>query len=292
MWRRRHSRVASAAGDSIMLAGTKLHRQQYVYAFSPCAASRLEPAAASSQTQGLARGQAQDPLPRPRARTPLAGNPVHRPERTVGRLVPTHYGQSNLTDETIDYFVGHTLSRTLTCWSNRSGGRCSSRKPPADHDDAPDHAQSRRHHARVRRPPARDTRQCSTAICTPPTRATRPRAASTRCCCAIPASTAIIHHRLAHELYHLGVPLLARHRSPSWRIRPTGIDIHPGAHIGASFFIDHGTGVVIGETAVIGERVRLYQARDAGRQALSGRRATGSLHKGLAAPSRSSKTTW
>ncbi|HEX6591326.1 MAG TPA: serine O-acetyltransferase EpsC [Moraxellaceae bacterium] len=74
-----------------------------------------------------------------------------------------------------------------------------------------------------------------------------------------PGVVAIIHHRLAHELYTRGVPLLARivaeiaHSS-------TGIDIHPGAHIGASFFIDHGTGVVIGETAVIGQRVRLYQA--------------------------------
>ncbi len=73
-----------------------------------------------------------------------------------------------------------------------------------------------------------------------------------------PGVKAIIHHRIAHELYRLGTPILARiiaelaHSS-------TGIDIHPGAEIGASFFIDHGTGVVIGETVVIGERVRLYQ---------------------------------
>ena len=74
-----------------------------------------------------------------------------------------------------------------------------------------------------------------------------------------PGIVAIIHYRLAHTLYELEVPLLARivaelaHSS-------TGIDIHPGAQIGGGFFIDHGTGVVIGETAVIGERVRVYQA--------------------------------
>src|SRR6478735_7246858 len=74
-----------------------------------------------------------------------------------------------------------------------------------------------------------------------------------------PGLTAIIHHRLAHGLYGLGVPLLARIVAELAH-SATGIDIHPGAKIGNSFFIDHGTGVVIGETAIIGNRVRLYQA--------------------------------
>ncbi len=74
-----------------------------------------------------------------------------------------------------------------------------------------------------------------------------------------PGVLAMIHHRLAHGLYGLGLPLLARMVSELAHAQ-TGIDIHPGARIGAGFFIDHGTGVVIGETAVIGERVRLYQA--------------------------------
>jgi serine O-acetyltransferase len=73
-----------------------------------------------------------------------------------------------------------------------------------------------------------------------------------------PGVLAMIHHRLAHKLYHLGVPLLARIVAEIAHA-DTGIDIHPGATIGSSFFIDHGTGVVIGETAVIGDRVRLYQ---------------------------------
>ena len=74
-----------------------------------------------------------------------------------------------------------------------------------------------------------------------------------------PGIQAMIHHRVAHALYRLEVPLLARIVAELAHAQ-TGIDIHPGAHIGAGFFIDHGTGVVIGETARIGERVRIYQA--------------------------------
>lgn len=74
-----------------------------------------------------------------------------------------------------------------------------------------------------------------------------------------PGILAVIHHRLAHHLYRAGLPLLAR-ISAEIAHSVTGIDIHPGAQIGRSFFIDHGTGVVIGETAIIGERVRIYQA--------------------------------
>jgi serine O-acetyltransferase len=73
-----------------------------------------------------------------------------------------------------------------------------------------------------------------------------------------PSMLAIIHHRLAHRLYELGAPLVARIVSEIAHGK-TGIDIHPGAKIGPSFFIDHGTGVVIGETAIVGARVRLYQ---------------------------------
>jgi serine O-acetyltransferase len=69
----------------------------------------------------------------------------------------------------------------------------------------------------------------------------------------------MIHHRIAHVLYRLGVPLLAR-LVAELAHSATGIDIHPGAQIGPGFFIDHGTGVVIGETAEIGSNVRLYQA--------------------------------
>jgi serine O-acetyltransferase len=73
-----------------------------------------------------------------------------------------------------------------------------------------------------------------------------------------PGIYAITNHRVAHELYRLEVPVIPRIISENAH-SITGIDIHPGARIGRSFFIDHGTGVVIGETAIIGDRVRIYQ---------------------------------
>lgn len=75
---------------------------------------------------------------------------------------------------------------------------------------------------------------------------------------AYPATQAIAMFRLAHALSELGVPLIPRVITEHAH-RRTGIDIHPGAEIGRRFFIDHGTGVVIGETAEIGNRVKLYQ---------------------------------
>ena len=73
-----------------------------------------------------------------------------------------------------------------------------------------------------------------------------------------PGFYAIAVYRLSHELYKSGVPILPRMIS-EYAHSMTGIDIHPGATIGSPFFIDHGTGVVIGETAVIGDRVIIYQ---------------------------------
>ncbi|WP_373989561.1 serine O-acetyltransferase EpsC [Duganella sp. BuS-21] len=93
-----------------------------------------------------------------------------------------------------------------------------------------------------------------------------------------PGVLAMIHYRLAHQLYVLGLPLLARIVAELAH-SATGIDIHPGAQIGAGFFIDHGTGVVIGETAVIGERVRVYQAVTLGAKRFP-TDAEGNLQKG------------
>jgi serine O-acetyltransferase len=75
---------------------------------------------------------------------------------------------------------------------------------------------------------------------------------------AYPSVFAVATYRIAHELHALGVPLVPRIASEHAHAR-TGIDIHPGARIGRRFFIDHGTGVVIGETCEIGDRVMLYQ---------------------------------
>lgn len=73
-----------------------------------------------------------------------------------------------------------------------------------------------------------------------------------------PGFSAIMVHRLAHPLYLAKVPLIPRMMS-EWAHSKTGIDINPGASIGCPFFIDHGTGVVIGETAIIGDNVKIYQ---------------------------------
>lgn len=94
-----------------------------------------------------------------------------------------------------------------------------------------------------------------------------------------PSITALTHQRIAHELYKLDVPLIPRiitemaHSS-------TGIDIHPGATIGEEFFIDHGTGVVVGETCVIGKHCRLYQGVTLGALSFP-KEADGSLVKNI-----------
>lgn len=94
-----------------------------------------------------------------------------------------------------------------------------------------------------------------------------------------PGILAMIHYRLAHQLYLSGLHLLARIITEIAHSE-TGIDIHPGAHIGASCFIDHGTGVVIGETAHLGTGVRIYQAVTLGAKRFPAD-ADGNLKKGL-----------
>jgi len=96
---------------------------------------------------------------------------------------------------------------------------------------------------------------------------------------AYPGFRAITVHRLAHALYSLQVPILPRVMSEIAHSR-TGIDIHPGATIGERFFIDHGTGVVIGETTVIGKNVKLYQGVTLGALSFPKDESTGMLMKG------------
>jgi serine O-acetyltransferase len=83
-----------------------------------------------------------------------------------------------------------------------------------------------------------------------------------------PGLLAVTIHRMAHQLYEQNVPLIPRIMS-EYAHSLTGIDIHPGVHIGEAFFIDHGTGVVIGETTIIGEHVRIYQGVTLGALSLS-----------------------
>ena len=95
---------------------------------------------------------------------------------------------------------------------------------------------------------------------------------------AYPAFEAISIFRIAHELYLLKVPMLPRMMT-EYAHSLTGIDIHPGATVGPYFFIDHGTGVVIGETTVIGEHVKLYQGVTLGAKSFAVK-ADGTLVKG------------
>lgn len=97
---------------------------------------------------------------------------------------------------------------------------------------------------------------------------------------AYPGLYAVTIHRLAHELYKLRVPIIPRIMSELAHSK-TGIDIHPGATIGERFFIDHGTGVVIGETTVIGRNVKLYQGVTLGALSFDRDPATGALIKGI-----------
>ena len=96
---------------------------------------------------------------------------------------------------------------------------------------------------------------------------------------AYPGLYAVTIHRLAHVLYKLKVPIIPRVMSELAHSK-TGIDIHPGAPIGERFFIDHGTGVVIGETTIIGRNVRLYQGVTLGGLSFD-KDSTGALVKGL-----------
>jgi serine O-acetyltransferase len=97
---------------------------------------------------------------------------------------------------------------------------------------------------------------------------------------AYPGVFAITRHRIAHIFYQMDVPLLPRLVAEDAH-RRTGIDINAGATIGREFFIDHGTGVVIGETAVVGDRVTLYQGVTLGAKSFQVDKATGRLVKGV-----------
>lgn len=170
-------------------------------------------------------------------------------------LFPTHYGRTDLSDETIDYFVGSTLSNTLNLLAEQiRRGLLFNKDVPAEEELAP---LSRKitHQFAHQLPSIRDILVSDIQAAYNGDPAANSMSEILIC---YPGVTAVIYHRLAHALHGLGVPLLARLIADIAH-SVTGIDIHPAAKIGGSFFIDHGTGVVIGETTIIGERVRLYQ---------------------------------
>ncbi|CAA9892352.1 Serine acetyltransferase, plasmid [Candidatus Methylobacter favarea] len=172
-------------------------------------------------------------------------------------LFPNRLGVPNLNNEGIDYFVGHTLDALLRELYKQVRQELKFISGQEDfNDEAHEQAIAITREFAARLPAVRVLLDHDIQAAYEGDPAARSPDEVLVC---YPGINAIMHHRLAHILYQLGAPLVARiiaeiaHSS-------TGIDIHPGAQIGESFFIDHGTGVVIGETAVIGKRVRLYQA--------------------------------
>ena len=173
-------------------------------------------------------------------------------------LFPTHYGRADLTSDSIDYFVGSTLNNAFTLLAEqvRRGLMFST-----DHDNDSDEDIRQRASRIVREfgdllPAIRDMLVSDLHAAY---RGDPSATSLSEILVCYPGMAAVIHYRVAHALYRLGATLPARLISEIAHSE-TGIDIHPAAEIGESFFIDHGTGVVVGQTAIIGDRVRLYQA--------------------------------
>jgi serine O-acetyltransferase len=172
-------------------------------------------------------------------------------------LFPNRLGLPELTNESVDYYVGHTLDvtlRELLAQVRRELRFVSGLETISNQDQEQAFAITKAFAQRL--PHIRSLLESDIQAAYEGDPAARSIDEVLVC---YPGITAITHYRLAHELHRLGVPLIARMISEIAH-SATGIEIHPGAQIGGSFFIDHGTGVVIGETAIIGEHVRLYQA--------------------------------
>jgi len=199
-------------------------------------------------------------------------------EQLCGALFPMRLGPVDLREESEDFYVGHTLDAALTALlaQARLELRYAARQSKGDTVAVDGQALRLIQDFAAALPGLRvllDTDVLAAYHGDPAARSVD------EVLLCYPGILAIIHHRLAHHLYQAGLPLLAR-ISSELAHSATGIDIHPGAQIGQSFFIDHGTGVVIGETAIIGERVRIYQAVTLGAKRFPSDES-GTLHKGL-----------
>jgi serine O-acetyltransferase len=179
-------------------------------------------------------------------------------EALCGALFPMRLGPVDLREESEDFYVGHTLDVALNALLTqaRLELRYAARQGGLPDEDVDANATLLIQDFALALPGLRSILDTDVLAAYHGDPAARSVDEVLLC---YPGILAVIHHRLAHHLYRAGLPLLAR-ISAEIAHSSTGIDIHPGAQIGRSFFIDHGTGVVIGETAIIGERVRIYQA--------------------------------
>ena len=194
------------------------------------------------------------------------GSPVKLPSRKVlatvvegigAALFPNRLGEQAIAPESVDYFVGHTLELALQKLDEQIAVELvfAERFSAVPEETRQKAVEITRHFA-AHLPQIRRSLELDIQAAYEGDPAARSADEVLVC---YPGLTAVIHYRLANVLHRLGAPLVARVIAEIAHSL-TGIDIHPGAIIGQSFFIDHGTGVVIGETAVIGDRVRLYQA--------------------------------
>jgi len=169
-------------------------------------------------------------------------------------LFPAHFGPPDLSLDAVDHFVGYSLDRALYTLREqiRRGlafaGTCCGEEARVRADDI-----TMKFAAQLPALCALLDSDVAAAFAGDPAAQSPDEAIF-----CYPGLAAITHHRLSHALHRLGVPLIPRIVSEIAH-SDTGIDIHPGAQIGERFFIDHGTGVVIGETCEIGKRVRIYQ---------------------------------
>ncbi|MCU1727213.1 serine acetyltransferase [Pseudomonas sp. 7P_10.2_Bac1] len=179
-------------------------------------------------------------------------------EALCGALFPMRLGPVDLREESEDFYVGHTLDVALNALlaQARLELRYAARQAGLPDDGVDETATVLIQDFALALPRLRSILDSDVLAAYHGDPAARSVDEVLLC---YPGILAVIHHRLAHHMYRAGLPLLAR-ISAEIAHSSTGIDIHPGAQIGRSFFIDHGTGVVIGETAIIGERVRIYQA--------------------------------
>jgi serine O-acetyltransferase len=176
----------------------------------------------------------------------------------VAALYPRHFGPTGLSEDTLDIFVADTIEQSPRRLRREVGRELRF----ADRDSTAKHGEIDQRALEIVAAFAHDLPRIR-ALLDSDIRAAYdgdPAAKSLdEVVFCYPGVAAMIRHRIAHRFYALGVTMLARIVAEIAHAQ-TGIDIHPGATIGESFFIDHGTGVVIGETARIGKRVRLYQA--------------------------------
>lgn len=179
----------------------------------------------------------------------------------IAILFPGYFVRDQLDELTARYFVGERCARVLR-GLERSIGRalCKSRGPVSEERPCTDEEVTRRSH-QLAIDLIRAIPSIRAVLATDVQAALKgdPAASSEEeVILSYPGVQAIAVHRVANKLYQLQVPLIPRMMSELIHSR-TGIDLHPGARIGRSFFIDHGTGVVVGETTEIGEHVKLYQ---------------------------------